>query len=252
MIRIGRLKIDLEQRVVLHDGAALRLGSRAIDLLELMIMANGALVSKDEIMRRVWPETIVEENNLHVQVSALRKALGCDRDLIKTVPGRGYRLICQPQTSGCHCETPASRAENHVLPAPVAKLIGRESVVSGAVAALEQNPVASLVGAAGIGKTTIAIEVARQVARRFPDGVQPIDLATVSSADAALDLIARAVTPEFSGLASPQQIAEALASQECLVLLVNCIGLISSVRSIGEQSGIDEERELDDKKAPAI
>jgi DNA-binding winged helix-turn-helix (wHTH) protein len=77
------------------DGAAVPLGSRAFDVLMVLIEARGALVTKDQIMARVWPDTVVEENNLVVQISALRKALGEDRDLIRTVPGRGYRFIAE-------------------------------------------------------------------------------------------------------------------------------------------------------------
>lgn len=74
------------------------MSSRAFDILELLIRANGALVSKDEIMQRVWPHTVVEENNLQVHVVALRKALAGDRNLIVTVPRRGYRLLTTTRT----------------------------------------------------------------------------------------------------------------------------------------------------------
>ena len=72
----------------------MRVGTRAFDILELLISCPGQLVTKDEILQRVWPDTVVEENNLQVHISALRKALGADRDLIRTIPGRGYILIC--------------------------------------------------------------------------------------------------------------------------------------------------------------
>ena len=61
--------------------------------------ARGALVTKDEILSRVWPDTVVEENNLVVQISTLRKALGEDRDFIRTVSGRGYRFVGEIRTS---------------------------------------------------------------------------------------------------------------------------------------------------------
>ncbi|WP_010099305.1 winged helix-turn-helix domain-containing protein, partial [Burkholderia ubonensis] len=92
MIRIGPLQVFLDKREIQSNGQPVRIGSRAFDILELLIRANGALVSKDDIMQRVWPRTVVEENNLQVHIAALRKALADDRDLIVTAPGRGYRL----------------------------------------------------------------------------------------------------------------------------------------------------------------
>lgn len=93
VLRIGDLEIDFALREVRHNGTPVRVGSRAFDILELLTHANGELVSKDEILRVVWPGTVVEENNLQVQISALRKVLGASSQLIRTVPGRGYRQL---------------------------------------------------------------------------------------------------------------------------------------------------------------
>jgi DNA-binding response OmpR family regulator len=79
-----------KSRRLLVDGEPVELGSRAFDLLITLIEARGRLVTKDEIMDRVWPSTVVSENNLRVQMAALRRVLGKDRDVIKTIPGRGY------------------------------------------------------------------------------------------------------------------------------------------------------------------
>ena len=93
---VGRFRLDLVRRELLRDGAPVQLGSRAFDLLCVLAAANGNVVSKDELMRRVWPGVIVEENNIQVHVSALRKALDEGRSgetYLITVPGRGYRLV---------------------------------------------------------------------------------------------------------------------------------------------------------------
>ncbi|WP_205189640.1 winged helix-turn-helix domain-containing protein, partial [Burkholderia sp. LMG 13014] len=87
MIQIGTLSVDFEQRDIRCYGASLRIGARALDILEVLHHANGSVVSKDDIMDAVWPGLIVEENRLQVHVATLRKALGANRDLIKTVPG---------------------------------------------------------------------------------------------------------------------------------------------------------------------
>ena len=96
MMKLGRFDIDLGMRRLRLDGQSVRLGSRAFDILAVIVSANGRLVTRDELMKAVWPGIIVEEGNIDVHLSALRKALGADRDLIVTVSGRGYQLA-QPR-----------------------------------------------------------------------------------------------------------------------------------------------------------
>jgi DNA-binding winged helix-turn-helix (wHTH) protein len=82
----------LRQRQLLADGLPVDLGTRAFDLLLVLLESDGLLISKEELISRVWPGIVVSEENLKVQVSALRKALGADRDVIRTEFGRGYRF----------------------------------------------------------------------------------------------------------------------------------------------------------------
>ena len=92
----GRFRLDVGRRQLLHDEKPVRLGSRALDILCVLASAEGDVVSKDELMARVWPGTVVEENNLHVHVSALRKALDEEangQSYLVTAPGRGYRFL---------------------------------------------------------------------------------------------------------------------------------------------------------------
>ena len=98
-IEFGRFRLLPHRRELRGDGSAIELGSRAFDILVVLIEARGGLVTKDEFLSRVWPDTVVEENNLVVQISALRKALGEDRDFIRTVSGRGYRFVAEIRTS---------------------------------------------------------------------------------------------------------------------------------------------------------
>jgi DNA-binding winged helix-turn-helix (wHTH) protein len=85
----GRFRVLLRQRQLVADGVPIELGTRALDLL---LEANGSLVSKDELFSRVWPGIAVSEANLKVQIAAVRRALGDDRDFIRTEFGRGYRF----------------------------------------------------------------------------------------------------------------------------------------------------------------
>ena len=89
----GRFRFVVHSQELTANGVPVPVGSRALDVLNVLIEARGDLVTKDELLDRVWPTTTVEENNLQFQISTLRKALGEDREFIKTVSGRGYRFI---------------------------------------------------------------------------------------------------------------------------------------------------------------
>ena len=91
-IEFGRFRILTRRRQLLADGVPVELGTRAFDLLMVLIDADGALVTKDELLALVWPGIFVDASSLKVQVSLLRKALGGDRDFIRTEFGRGYRF----------------------------------------------------------------------------------------------------------------------------------------------------------------
>jgi len=103
-LEFGHLRVLLRQRQLLADGVPVELGTRAFDLLLVLLEADGSLVTKEELLRRVWPGIVVSEENLKVQVSALRKALGADRDVIRTEFGRGYRF------TGVLCTNPVTDA----------------------------------------------------------------------------------------------------------------------------------------------
>ena len=91
-LEFGHFRVLLRQRQLLADGVPVELGTRAFDLLLALVESDGLLVSKEELISRVWPGIVVSEENLKVQVAALRKALGADRDVIRTEFGRGYRF----------------------------------------------------------------------------------------------------------------------------------------------------------------
>src|SRR6266853_1776564 len=110
-LEFGRFRVLLRQRQLVADGVPIELGTRALDLLLVLLETDGSLVSKDELMSRVWPGIVVAEENLKVQISALRKALGVDRDFIRTEPGRGYRFTGAVRSTVAWgaCERPTRR-----------------------------------------------------------------------------------------------------------------------------------------------
>src|SRR5713226_2958872 len=125
-IEFRRFKVVPYRRELLADGRPVELGGRAFDTLIALLDARGTVLSKDELMSRVWPDRVVEENNLAAQIAALRQVFGADRDLIRTVAGRGYQFTGEIRVTAAPAAGPApSRATN--LPEALSELIGREA-----------------------------------------------------------------------------------------------------------------------------
>ncbi|KVV64852.1 transcriptional regulator [Burkholderia cepacia] len=228
MIRIGTLHVFLDRREIRSNGKLLRIGSRAFEILELLIRANGALVSKDEIMQRVWPHTVVEENNLQVHIAALRKALADDRNLIVTVPGRGYRLV-----GGRTDVAPPVRAVTSRLTAAPTALVGREQTVAEVLEALDTARVVTLVGAGGIGKTRLALEAAMRAEARFPDGAAFVSLATVAAPQFVPDALAAAFgIAQPAGSLTLEAVLASVANRRMLLVLDNCEHLLDAAARI--------------------
>src|SRR5258706_953989 len=122
--RFGTIEVRPAERRVLVDGAPATLGARAFDLLVALIENRERVMSKDELLTLVWPGVVVEENNLQVQVSTLRKLLG--PEAVSTLPGRGYRFTLVPDADA---SSPAS-PRRHNLPAPLNSFVGREAEIA--------------------------------------------------------------------------------------------------------------------------
>lgn len=114
-------------RRVLRGDREIELGGRAFDLLVALLKARGQVVSKSLIMREVWPSTTVDECNLRFQMATLRKALGCDRDVIKTIPGRGYLIIDEVDERGRQASSSEDLATEEIAEAAPQALDRRSS-----------------------------------------------------------------------------------------------------------------------------
>ena len=174
-----RCAIRREARQLLVDGKLAKLGARGFDLLLVLIENRDRVVSKNELLNIVWPGLVVEENNLQVHVSALRKLLG--PQTIATIPGRGYRFTAAilPMASG-----PGGASAGPTDEAPVATLarrstdrqgegltlFGRDDDVIAVTGMVAAHRLVALVGAGGIGKTVLAHAVTRAMTPAFTHG----------------------------------------------------------------------------------
>jgi predicted ATPase/DNA-binding winged helix-turn-helix (wHTH) protein len=241
MIKIGRVDVSPELRQLYLEGRPLRVGARAFDILEVLINASGRLVSKEALFQQVWPETVVEESNLQVHISALRKLLGEDKDLIKTIPGRGYRLIRTHDAGISTDAAPADpprldeRSAAHNVPHCCTPLIGREQALADVIAALDSAPLVTLVGTGGIGKTQLGLEVARCQIASF-EAVRFVNLSVVEHPEATLSAIAEALGLHATQAeTTPEHLIQAIGARELLLVLDNCEHVIQEAATICEQ-----------------
>jgi predicted ATPase/DNA-binding winged helix-turn-helix (wHTH) protein len=242
----GRFRFVVRSREFSAGGAPILLGNRALEVLFALIEGRGELVTKDELLSRVWPTTTVEENNLQFQISTLRKALGPDRDFVRTVSGRGYRFVAEVTVEGQRPDPeprtfdppgamvvdlhPAQRSGN--LPAPASGIVGRDSHLLDVAALVAANRLVTLVGAGGIGKTRLAIELARHLEPGF-DGVWIAELGSLSDPALAAGAVASALGLG-DGPISPTGLAAALGSRRLLLVLDNCEHVIDAAANIAE------------------
>jgi predicted ATPase/DNA-binding winged helix-turn-helix (wHTH) protein len=238
-LRFGRFTLRPATRELLDGQTRLRLGTRAFDLLLALAQARGEVVSRETLFERAWPGLVVLDDNLKVQIMALRKLLGAHA--IATVPGRGYRFTERLQDDpAAHAPPPATselasrgEARSSTLPAHLPPLFGRAEDLTAAASLLRRHAVVTIAGAAGIGKTSLALHLAQQVRGEFADGAWLIELAAISDPGQVAPLVARSlgIVAQDEAVAVAT-IAAALRSQSMLLVLDNCEHVLDEVVSL--------------------
>jgi predicted ATPase/DNA-binding winged helix-turn-helix (wHTH) protein len=242
----GRYHLIPDRRALLVGGSEIPVRSRPFDILVTLVEWRDRAVSKDELLERVWGGRIVEEGNLSVHIASLRKLLGAG--FIATLPGRGYRFVAPVEevvtppssaTSARQADVGATRDEpakpSTNLPAPVSQLIGRDGELAEVKSLLDAHRLVTLIGPGGIGKTRLALEVARHLLPQCADGVWLVDLAALSDGSLVLTAVASVL-----GIAATERgamldrIATALRSRTLLLVLDNCEHLLNPVASVAE------------------
>ena len=185
-ISFGPYRLLAAQRLLLEGDRPVRLGSRAFDILAALVERAGEVVGKEQLIARAWPQTFVEESNLKIQVSALRRALGDGQGgnrYVVTIPGRGYNFVApvrREEPSRAPPPPTVASTAAHNLPFAVTRMIGRGDVVAALETRLSRERLVTIVGAGGIGKTTVALAVAERMMANYEHGVWLVDLAPLS------------------------------------------------------------------------
>lgn len=225
-VSFGPFRFLPYQRLLLLRDQPVHLGSRALDILTAMVERPGELVTRDELMARVWPDTVVVPANLTVHVAALRRALGDGKDgrrYLLTVPGRGYRFIAPvaftDERSTATPRLPKARSP-HDLPTPSSRPIGRGEIIDQICEQPSLPPLLTLVGPGGMGKSTVVIAAAERLIDNFRGAVRFVDLGAAADSRCVLESVAAALSIADPG--SVDGLAAAVRDHSLLLVLDNC------------------------------
>lgn len=210
------------RQALLRRGTPVRIGTRALEILSVLVQRPGTVIDKRELMSLVWTDTFVDDSNLKVHIAALRKMLDGDSSqssCIATVIGRGYKFV-EPVIDGA---TSRRIAQEKLSSAPSLSedLVGREDVIHRLAMQVKGNKLVTVVGSAGVGKTAVAIAVGEKLRRQFEHGIRLIDMSALSDPSHLSSAVAAAMGGACETSSLSEQLTH-LRSTEMLMILDTC------------------------------
>jgi len=211
---LGPFRLDTEARVLTHDGVATELGARGVAVLAALVSRAGEYVEKCVIVDAAWPGVVVEEANLAVQISAVRRVLARvpdGKDWIETLTRRGYRFVGpvirhaaessrpstgvppQPGVEAFPTARQATATYPNNIPARISSFVGRAREIEEVKGLLARNRLVTLVGMGGVGKTRVALRVAAELIEQYRDGVWLIEFGSITDAELVPNCVADAL-----------------------------------------------------------
>ncbi len=221
----GRFELRPAERLLLADGLPVTVGARALDVLVALAARRARVVDKEELFQVVWPGIVVEDNNLTVQISALRKLL--EPGAITTVTGRGYQFTARAQEPLLDRQPGLKRGN---VPAAIPALFGRQDDIKAVLEAMEHSSLVTLCGAGGIGKTSLASILAQRLSPTFRGGAWIVELAATSDHSLVPAVVAQTLGLVLPGQSEAlQELVRATQGSEVMLVLDNCEHLLGGV-----------------------
>jgi predicted ATPase/DNA-binding winged helix-turn-helix (wHTH) protein len=237
-IAFGPFNLFVSKRLLTKAGAPVELGARALDILIALVSAPNEILSKKDLISRVWPDVVVEDGSLRFHMANLRKTLGDGKDgarYIATLPGRGYCFVApvsQPDGERISSEIAAHNFPHANLPTRLSRMVGRDEDVLKLSADLTASRFVTIVGPGGVGKTTVAVAVAHHLSAAFAGSVLFVDLGMLSDPRLAATAVASMLGLSVqSDDAIPSLIAY-LRDKRILLILDTCEHLIEAAAAL--------------------
>jgi len=240
VVSFGSFRLNMAERWIEKDGARLDIAARALDVLIELVEQAGSVVSKTELLSKLWPGSSADEGRLRVYITGVRKALGDGEGgarYVATVSGQGYCFVAPIVPSRDHKKSPAEPALTsiHKLPPQQTRVLGRDQVVSNLRDRLIAERFITVVGSGGIGKTTVAISVGHALRDQFAGEIHFFDLGALHDAALAANLVASAF--DVSGRAEDQLdgLVAFLSDKRLLLILDCCEHVVETIAVLAER-----------------
>jgi non-specific serine/threonine protein kinase len=231
--RFGSFELQPATRRLLARGQPVAMGARAFNLLLALAERAGKRVSKDELLDLVWPNLVVEENNIQVQVSTLRKILGTDA--IATIPGYGYQLTLDATREVAEPRLPTA-AGTHNLPRHATSFVGRGQALAEIRDSVAKTRLVTLVGFGGMGKSRLAMEVAASLLAEYSHGVWLAEMAPLTDPRLVPQAVASALgVTEKAGRPVIEALLEHLADRRALLVFDCCEHVLAACADLARE-----------------
>jgi predicted ATPase/DNA-binding winged helix-turn-helix (wHTH) protein len=234
-LSFGPFHLAAGERLLTREGVPVELGSRALDILIVLTSTPNEVVSKKDLLSRVWPDVLVEEGSLRFHMTGLRKALGDGKDgarYIATLPGRGYCFVApvsQPGSLRDNAPAVAARFPQANLPNRLSRIVGREDDVPRLSARLSASRFVTIIGAGGVGKTTVAIAVGHHLIEAFSGAVLFVDLGMIGDPGLVTTAIASMLGLSVQSDDVTPNLLAYLRQKRILLILDTCEHLVDTV-----------------------
>ena len=235
----GPFHFSPRRQLLLRGETPVPLGSRAFEILLALVERAGEVVDKGSLMTRAWSDVTVEESNLRTQITALRRVLaegGGGESYVVALPGRGYRFVASVTRSACDtAEPPVTGYKGHNLPDRLIRPIGRDDVVAMICSRLQRGRFITIVGSAGIGKTTVALAVADKLLASYGDGARFADLAPLNDPRLVPSALASVLGVAVRSEDPYPALISFLRDKEILIVLDNCEHVLLAAAALAEK-----------------
>jgi predicted ATPase/DNA-binding winged helix-turn-helix (wHTH) protein len=240
-IRFGPFVLRSAERLLEKAGVPIHLGARALDILVVLVNRAGQTVSKNDLLKQVWPDVTVDEGSLRFHMVALRKALGDDlkgNGFVKTLRGQGYRFVApvsRGRVTGFEIVEGSVFAKASRLPARLMRMVGRDGAIQEISGRLATDRFVSIIGPGGIGKTAVAVSVGHRLLSEFGGAVSFFNLGPLNDRLRVPGVVASALGLQVQAHDSIPCLVNFVRDKRMLLIFDNCEHVIETVAMLAER-----------------